>query len=206
MKKTLIRARSRIPCKVSVGIASKSEMACRWVKDGVEFFCTPGALTAAMSWAVSQDDEPLGRKLLVGAAEDREPPCHRGGLPAGFQERPLVELHVVGRDLQRSHPLGLHVPQEVHEVAAVGLDRWFESSASQIQGTRAPAVSGRRCRWPRGAGPGTPRPWRRPGRRLPGSRSARAGAGCGGAAPLGVRRREGRECGLVEGFSNSSQQ
>ena len=30
------------PCKVSVGIASNIEMACHWVKDGVEFFCTPG--------------------------------------------------------------------------------------------------------------------------------------------------------------------
>ena len=41
-----------MPCKLSVGIASNIEMACRWVKDGVEFFCTPGALTAPMSWAV----------------------------------------------------------------------------------------------------------------------------------------------------------
>ena len=59
MKKTLISARSRIPCKVSVGIASRSEIACRSVKDGVEFFWTPGALTAPMSWAVSQEMRPL---------------------------------------------------------------------------------------------------------------------------------------------------
>ena len=40
MKKTLISARSRIPCKVFVGIASRSAIACRWVSDGVEFFWT----------------------------------------------------------------------------------------------------------------------------------------------------------------------
>ena len=55
----LHRTRSRIPCKVSIGIASKSEMACRWVNDGVEFSCTPGALTAPMSCAVSQGTSPL---------------------------------------------------------------------------------------------------------------------------------------------------
>jgi len=47
------------PCKVSVGIASRSEIACRWVKDGVEFFCTAGDLTAPMSWAVSHAIRPL---------------------------------------------------------------------------------------------------------------------------------------------------
>ena len=103
-KNTLISARSRIPCKVSVGIASRSVIACRSVNDGVEFFWTPGALTAAMSWAVSHDDEPLGGKLVVRAAEHREPPCDRGGLQAGFQQRPLVALHVVGRDLQGVTP------------------------------------------------------------------------------------------------------
>jgi hypothetical protein len=41
MKKTLIRARSRMPCKVSVEMASNIAMVCRWVNDGVEFFCTP---------------------------------------------------------------------------------------------------------------------------------------------------------------------
>ena len=34
-------------------------MAWRWVKDGVEFFCTAGALTAPMSWAVSHAIRPL---------------------------------------------------------------------------------------------------------------------------------------------------
>ena len=34
-------------------------MACLSVKDGVEFFCTPGAFTAAMSWAVSHTMSPL---------------------------------------------------------------------------------------------------------------------------------------------------
>ena len=45
-------------------------------------------------------------------------------------------------DLQRRHSLRFHVPQEVHQVAAVGLDRVVDKSASQIQGTRAPAVLG----------------------------------------------------------------
>ena len=30
---------------------------------------------------------------------------------------------MVGSDLQRRHSLGLHLPQEVHEVATVGFDR-----------------------------------------------------------------------------------
>ena len=59
MKKTLMSARSLIPCKVSVGIASRSEIACRWVKDGVEFFWTAAAFTAPISWAVSQGTSPL---------------------------------------------------------------------------------------------------------------------------------------------------
>src|SRR5262245_46930249 len=58
-KKTLISARSRMPCRVSEGIASKSAIACFWVRDGVAFFWTPGALTAAMSWAVSHKTRPL---------------------------------------------------------------------------------------------------------------------------------------------------
>jgi hypothetical protein len=48
-KNTLIRARSRIPCSVSVGMASRRATACRWVSEGVAFFWTPGALTAAIS-------------------------------------------------------------------------------------------------------------------------------------------------------------
>ena len=48
-----------MPCRVSEGIASSRAIACFWVRDGVEFFWTPGALTAAMSWAVSQETSPL---------------------------------------------------------------------------------------------------------------------------------------------------
>ena len=48
-----------MPCRVSVGIASSRATAWRWVSDGVEFFWTPAALTAAMSWAVSQETSPL---------------------------------------------------------------------------------------------------------------------------------------------------
>ena len=64
MKKTLISARSRMPCSVSVGIASSRATACRWVSEGVEFFCTPEALMAAMSWAVSQETSPLAANCL----------------------------------------------------------------------------------------------------------------------------------------------
>ena len=32
------------------------------------------------------------------------------------QECSLIELHVVGCDLEGSHPLRLHVPQEIHEI------------------------------------------------------------------------------------------
>ena len=76
MKKTLMSARSRIPCKLSVRIASKSEMACLSVKDGVKSFCTPGALTAAMSWAASQAMSPLAASCLYvpRSTERRLPP------------------------------------------------------------------------------------------------------------------------------------
>ena len=68
-------------------------------------------------------DESLGGKLLVSPAKHREPPGHRGRRPAGLEQGSLVEPDVVGGDLQGCHPLGLHVPQEVHQVAAIGLDR-----------------------------------------------------------------------------------
>ena len=61
----------------------------------------------------------------------------RGGLEAGLQERPLVALHVVGRDLERVNTLRLHVPHEVHQIAAVPLHRVVRQNTSQIQGTRA---------------------------------------------------------------------
>ena len=48
-----------MPCKLSVGMASNRPIACRWVSEGVAFFCTPGALTAAVSWAISQEMSPL---------------------------------------------------------------------------------------------------------------------------------------------------
>jgi hypothetical protein len=50
MKKTLISAKSRRPCSVSVWIASSRAMACFLVRAGVVFFSTPvGAWIAAMS-------------------------------------------------------------------------------------------------------------------------------------------------------------
>ena len=83
-------------------------------------------------------DQPLGGELLVGAAEHREPPGHRGRRPAGLEQRSLVELDVVGGDLQRGHPLGLHVPQEVHEVAAIGLDRVVRQQGVADPGHQGP--------------------------------------------------------------------
>ena len=44
---------------------------------------------------------------------------------------------MAGGDLQRYDGLRLHVPEEVHEVAAGALTKWFDSSALQIQGTSA---------------------------------------------------------------------
>ena len=46
-------------------------------------------------------DQPLGGELLVGAAQDGEPPGDGGRLEAGFEQRPLVELDVVGGDVER---------------------------------------------------------------------------------------------------------
>ena len=37
-----------MPCKLSVGIACRRAIACFCVNEGVAFFRTPGALTAAM--------------------------------------------------------------------------------------------------------------------------------------------------------------
>ena len=48
-----------MPWSVSVGIASSRAIACRWVSNGVAFFWTPGAFTAAMSWAISHEINPL---------------------------------------------------------------------------------------------------------------------------------------------------
>jgi len=54
-----IRARSRMPCKVSVGMVSSKAIACLCVSEGVAFFWTPGALIAAISCAVSQETSPF---------------------------------------------------------------------------------------------------------------------------------------------------
>ena len=104
-------------------MASRSEIACRSVKDGVEFFWTPGALTAAMSWAVSHAMSPLAASWWYVPRRTERRLATVVGLHAGLEERPLVALHVVGRDVKRVNPLRLHVPHEVHEIAAVGLDR-----------------------------------------------------------------------------------
>ncbi len=68
-------------------------------------------------------DQPLGRELLVGAAQHRQAPGDGGRRHAGLEQGALVELDVVGGDLQRGDALGLHVADEIHEVAAVGFDR-----------------------------------------------------------------------------------
>ena len=67
-------------------------------------------------------DQPLGGELLVGAAEHGQSPGHGRRLQAGFEQGPLVELDVVGGDVQGVDALGPHVAHEVGEVAAVGLD------------------------------------------------------------------------------------
>ena len=43
-----------MPSNVSVGMASSGAIGCFCLSEGVAFFWTPGAFTAAMSWAVSQ--------------------------------------------------------------------------------------------------------------------------------------------------------
>jgi len=68
-------------------------------------------------------DEPLGRELLVGAAEDGQAPRDRRRGHAGFGQAALVELDVIGGDLQGCDALGLHVPEEVRQVAVASLDR-----------------------------------------------------------------------------------
>jgi len=67
-------------------------------------------------------DEPLGRELLVGTAEHGQAARDRGGGHARFMQGSLVHLHVVGCDFQRGDALGLHVADEVQEIAAVGFD------------------------------------------------------------------------------------
>ena len=66
---------------------------------------------------------------MVGAAQDRKPPGDGRGFQAGFQERSLVHFHMVGRHVRGVDSLGLHVPQEVHEVAAVGFDRIVDAAS-----------------------------------------------------------------------------
>ena len=69
MKKTLIRAKSRRPCCVSVWIASSRAMACFWVKAGVVFFSTPSrCLDGGDVLGGFPGDQTFGRQLLVGAA------------------------------------------------------------------------------------------------------------------------------------------
>ena len=124
-------------------MASSRATACRWVSEGVEFFWTPAALMAAMSWAVSQEIEPLGRELLVGAAEHGQPPGDRGRGHAGLEQGALVELDVVGGDFQRGDALGLHVADEVQEVAAIGFDGVVGQQGVADPGDQRPGDAGR---------------------------------------------------------------
>ena len=141
-------------------------------------------MTAAMSWAVSHAMRPLAASCWYVPRRTESRLCDRRGLQPGLEERPLVALHVVGRDVQRVDALGLHVPHEVHQIPAIGLDRVVrEQHVAEPGHQRRRWHSWPRCRWQRKPGPGRPRPSRPPGRPPPGSRSARAGAGCG-VAPL----------------------
>ena len=113
-------------------------------------------------------------------------------LSPASEKRSLIELHVVGRDLKRRDPLRLHVPQEVHEVAAVGLDRSLRRGARRRSRVRAPGPDSRPCRWrQRTPGRGRLRPFRpqpasRPSRKS--LRSGRRGAGRGDASASGGGR------------------
>ena len=49
---------------------------------------------------------------------------------------------MVGRDLQWVHTLGLHVPQEVHEIAAVGFDRMVRQQRITDPGHQSPGGGG----------------------------------------------------------------
>ena len=100
---------------------------------------------------------------------------------------------MVGGDLQRSHPLGLHVPQEVHEVAAVGLDRVVREQRVADPGHQGPGRG-------RGSLPVAAKAWARKASTLAGRRGVafqevaplgqERGAGWRGSASV---RRDGRE-------------
>jgi hypothetical protein len=63
-------------------------------------------------------------RVSVGiAAEDGQASGDGGGSQARLVQGAFVQLDVVGGDFQRGDALGLHVPGEVEEVAAIRLDR-----------------------------------------------------------------------------------
>ena len=112
---------------------------------------------------------------------------------AGLEQGALVELDMVGGDLQRGDALGLHVADEVHEVAAVGFDRVVRQQGVADPGHQGPGDGGRSAAGLQGVGQEGLRPCRRPGRRPRGSRCAR-GRGEGGAELLQGGARDRRRC------------
>jgi hypothetical protein len=72
-KNTLIMARSRLPCNVSVGSALSRSISCRYVSAGVKFFCTAAALTAAISYAVFHlMSPPVGQSMSFNGQRANE--------------------------------------------------------------------------------------------------------------------------------------
>ena len=68
-------------------------------------------------------DEPLGRELLVSAAQHRQAAGDGRRRHVGIEQAALIHFDMVGGHLQGSDALGLHVADEIHEVAAIRLDR-----------------------------------------------------------------------------------
>src|SRR5512135_1758169 len=134
MKKTLMSARSRIPCKVSVGIASRSAIACRWVKDGVEFFWTAAAFTAPISCALSCAFHPFSsviRDRQFGASDGTPAPLRFQASGGG------VLLNSRRRDrrgtLQRLEPLDHFISRFLRFYVSVNtqrLENWSKTSHS----------------------------------------------------------------------------
>ena len=141
-----------MPCSVSVGMASSRAIACRCVSDGRGVLLDAGGLDGGDVLGGLPGNQPLGRELLVSAAEHRQPPGDRGRRHAVFEQAALVELDVVGGDLQRCDALGLHVADEIHEVAAIGFDRVVRQQGVADPGHQGPGDGGRSAAGLQGVG------------------------------------------------------
>ena len=61
---------------------------------------------------------------------------------AGLEQAPLVELDMVGGDFQGRDALGLHVADEIHEVAAIGFDGMVGQQRVADPGHQGPGDGG----------------------------------------------------------------